>query len=72
MQAMGVMEADAGDAAAARSRFRAAAKADPDMPHTYTAWAAFEAAHGSEQAARDVFEEGVRADPSHVPLLHVS
>lgn len=71
-----MVEAAAGDVAAARALFRSAVRAEPDMAATYTAWARMEATArrgpAGEEAARRVFEEGQRADPSHVPLLHVS
>lgn len=57
---------------AARRRFADALHLDPSMSQVRTAWARAEAAADNIQQAREVFQAGVQASPSHVPLLHVS
>ncbi len=51
MQTWGLVESAAGNWDAARERFRAAARADPDMAATYTAWAGMEARAAAAAAA---------------------
>ena len=66
------MEANAGNHKAAREKFSASLRLDPSMPHSHCAWARMEASSGNIERAREVFQEGSEAIPSHAPLLHVS
>lgn len=66
------MENSAGGQQVACRLFAAAVKADPDMVFTYTAWGRCEMSCGNNDQARQIFREGLSADPTHAPLLHVS
>lgn len=67
-----MMEAAAGYPDTARLLFERACRQDPEMPHTYTAWARLVASQGNADGARKLFQAGAHARPGHAPLLHVS
>jgi hypothetical protein len=71
-QSWALAEAAAGNERAARERFQGALRVAPNSGACYNAWALFEAGLGNEQQAREVWQDGATADPTHVPLLHVS
>jgi tetratricopeptide (TPR) repeat protein len=71
-QALGDVEAAGGNYSAAQKHYAAACRAEPYIPHSYTAWARLEASQGEFDRARQLFSKGAKACPGHAPLLHVS
>lgn len=63
MQALALLEEQAGNIEAARVLFRRGAEADPKALHVWQAWGVMEFRRGNVQRARELFQEGVWADP---------